>query len=240
MYLRTLSIKNLKLLREVEVSFLRETRPRMWTVFVGQNGLCKTSILRAIALVASGRDRANQLAQNFTPSMLDKRRPDAPCTISAVFSPDDSERKGARIRRGRSGPLQVRSELSLMTAQQTLFEGRSAYAGPGTDYVNEAFLPLEEARASDRAGWFARSELSRLGRAAKPTHVENEILPRVVRIREAEALRAENEVRRRWDELRQTRLRVSCEFWALSFDALDSLVPGDERLHWGLMLPRPP
>ena len=34
----------------------------MWTVFVAENGACKTTLLQTIALAASGPERANQLA----------------------------------------------------------------------------------------------------------------------------------------------------------------------------------
>ena len=73
MYIRNLEIKNLKLIRDLKINFSRGGEPRMWTVLVGRNGLCKTSILQAIALAASGPTRANQLAD--PPSMRDRRKP---------------------------------------------------------------------------------------------------------------------------------------------------------------------
>ena len=84
MYIRELHIDGLKLLRNFELSFTRDGEPRMWTVLVGRNGLCKTSILRAIALAASGRDLANELSSGMRPSLRDCRRQD-PLTIQAEF-----------------------------------------------------------------------------------------------------------------------------------------------------------
>ena len=50
MYLRKLHVKNVKLLHDVEVGFVGpDDKPRMWTVFVGENRLCKTTLLQAIA-----------------------------------------------------------------------------------------------------------------------------------------------------------------------------------------------
>ena len=57
MYVREVHIQNVKLLRDVRLSFLRGDEERMWTVLVGENGVGKTTILQCIALAASGRDR---------------------------------------------------------------------------------------------------------------------------------------------------------------------------------------
>lgn len=86
MYLHELKVANLKLLRDMTLPFLHEGKPRLWTVFVGENGLCKTSLLRAIALAASGPERGNQLGTAFIPTMPDKRQEDATVTIEATFS----------------------------------------------------------------------------------------------------------------------------------------------------------
>ncbi len=83
MYVRSVNIQNIKLLRDVKISFLRGDEPRMWTVLVGENGLCKTTILQAIAMAASGRDRANQLAN--VPSLQDRRRANNPAFVGAEF-----------------------------------------------------------------------------------------------------------------------------------------------------------
>ena len=64
MYLRALKVHNCKLLRDLDLVFDREdgTGPRMWTVFVGENGLCKTSLLRCIAMAAMGPEISTGLA----------------------------------------------------------------------------------------------------------------------------------------------------------------------------------
>lgn len=72
MHVRALHVENVKLLRDFQLSFLRGKEPRMWTVLIGENGLCKTTVLQAIALAASGPDRASQLAD--VRSLLDVRR----------------------------------------------------------------------------------------------------------------------------------------------------------------------
>ena len=52
MYITDLHVQNLKLLRDFKLSFGTAESPRMWTVLIGENGLCKTAILRAIAMAA--------------------------------------------------------------------------------------------------------------------------------------------------------------------------------------------
>ena len=59
MYLRELGVRSVKLLRDVHIPFTRpDGSPRMWTVFVGENRLCKTTLLQCIAAAANGRDRS--------------------------------------------------------------------------------------------------------------------------------------------------------------------------------------
>lgn len=64
MYIRNLTLKNVKLMRELTLDFTRNGEPRMWTVLLGENGTCKTTILQAIAMAASGPSLANRLASS--------------------------------------------------------------------------------------------------------------------------------------------------------------------------------
>jgi len=74
MHLRHLLVLDCKLMRQLEVSFLHDDgSPRLWTVFVGENGTCKTTLLRAIALTAVGSAFANHLV-NDPNAYIDRRR----------------------------------------------------------------------------------------------------------------------------------------------------------------------
>jgi hypothetical protein len=85
MYLRHLHVQNVKLLRDVDVSFVGANgQPRMWTVFVGENRLCKTTLLQTIAAAASGQDRGTQLVSDVVASWPDLRNP-VPLSIEAEF-----------------------------------------------------------------------------------------------------------------------------------------------------------
>ena len=84
-FIRELEIADLKLFRDLKLSFVKDDgSPRMWTVIVGENGLGKTSLLRAIALAAVGPERGNQLAD--VASLPDRRRPTAKPTVAATLS----------------------------------------------------------------------------------------------------------------------------------------------------------
>nr|AYM53809.1 SMC domain protein [Archangium sp.] len=95
MYITRLHVKNMKLMRDLALDFTHEGQPRMWTVFVAENGACKTTLLQAIALAASGSDRANQLAD--VPSLPDLRHPAEPSSIGADFEFGTSLEKWRRF-----------------------------------------------------------------------------------------------------------------------------------------------
>ena len=44
LYQETLRLRNIKLLSDQELSFTTSGKPRMWTVLLGDNGTCKTTI----------------------------------------------------------------------------------------------------------------------------------------------------------------------------------------------------
>ncbi len=130
MYLTRLHVKNVKLMRSLSLDFTHENRPRMWTVFVAEGGACKTTLLQAIALTASGADRASALAE--VASLPDLRRPGEPVRISADFE------FGTRLEKWRRFPepnlfaksrdtLRLRSSLGLKPGQ-TDFSGDSWFA----------------------------------------------------------------------------------------------------------------
>lgn len=162
MYLRELHIQNLKLLRDLRLSFTRDGAPRLWTVIVGENGLCKTSILRAIGLAAAGVDGANQLAGDTTP-LRDRRQRRAEVGIEAHFEFSD-EYADARTypgvvrRRNLKMPSGISSWLHLGHGWR-VFKGGSSYQAKRDS--KEANLghganpdPLAEARGRGLGFWF--------------------------------------------------------------------------------------
>ena len=76
MYLRHLHVKHIKLLQDVKLDFVgADGQSRMWTVLVGENRLCKTTLLQTIAAAASGGDRGTQLVTDVIASWPDLRNP---------------------------------------------------------------------------------------------------------------------------------------------------------------------
>jgi|GEM_PF-654428 len=131
MYITRLHVKNLKLMRDLALDFTHEGKPRMWTAFVAENGACKTTLLQAIALAASGSDRANQLAD--VPSLRDLRRPTEAAWFSADFEFGTSLEKwrlfpeNPKMSFDDQHTTGLRSSLSIEPDQST-FSGESWFA----------------------------------------------------------------------------------------------------------------
>ncbi len=139
MYITRLHLKNVKLMRDLALDFTHEGKPRMWTALVAENGACKTTLLQAIALAASGHDRANQLAD--VPSLPDLRRPTEATHINASF------KFGTRLDRWRRFPESKTSgenlreqdlECSLVVkSDQSTFSGFSQFVTSSWEEVAE-------------------------------------------------------------------------------------------------------
>ena len=61
MFLRHLRIRNLRSIRELNLSFEAGTAGRKWTYLLGENGTGKSSVLRSLALAFAGSDAAAEL-----------------------------------------------------------------------------------------------------------------------------------------------------------------------------------
>jgi len=168
MYIKSISIRNLKLLRDVEIPFMRGSEPRLWTVLVGENGLCKTSILQAIALTSLGADSVN-FFQEIIPSLPDRRKPKEVVQISAQFGFGPIWRHKriypAFDRSPGDGP-QLTSMIEIAPGW-TFFNGTSNYAElanrrsvendvavTGNNGPERAVDPLREARGKGLPYWF--------------------------------------------------------------------------------------
>ena len=147
-------------MRRLEVPFVRaDGTPRLWTVFVGENGTCKTTLLRTIAMAAAGTAFANNLVSEPS-AYIDLRRqsgqaaPATPATpamididfgFSALFHEDRTypgkTTAGALLPR-------ISSKVEIGT---TSVKCRASYSpwdpgAPGN--------PIDEAREADLFLWF--------------------------------------------------------------------------------------
>lgn len=178
MYLRHLHIRNLRLIRDLELGFVDGNgEPRMWTVLIGRNGTGKTSILQAIALAAVGHLRANQLAGATAVSMPDRRHPNERMSIDAVFGfgrlGDGQHRR--REYPGHPGkPPLLRSSLSMAPPSVDLVGG-SQYLQTNVFEVlgEERIDPLQEARSKELPHWFVAGY--GVSRHLAPSDVDREV-----------------------------------------------------------------
>lgn len=151
MYVRCHHVKSVKLLRDLEIDFIgADGEPRMWTVFVGENRLCKTTLLQTIAASACGHDRGTQLVTDEVASWPDLRD-SREIEIETVFGFSE-ERHAVReypdIPRP-ADPPRLRSHLTL-SPDKRVFGGGSEYLGmraSGDD-------PLTRARSETLPDWF--------------------------------------------------------------------------------------
>jgi AAA domain, putative AbiEii toxin, Type IV TA system len=155
MYLRRLHVQNVKLLRDVQVDFRRpDGSPRMWTVFVGENRLCKTTLLQTIAAAAAGRDQAVHLTTNEIASWPDLRRKSATISIDAEFGFGEighATREYYEDERWLPPlPPLLSSSLKLQT-KSTVLDGEDHFI---TDASHPMFLePLKSARRAGLMNW---------------------------------------------------------------------------------------
>ena len=142
MYLTRLRLKNIKLLAESELNFLDpDGKPRMWTVLLGDNGLCKSTILQCIAISAAGPKLGSALTRDASTLHRVGLREEA--TVKATFVP--SSESGWK-----TGPAR-RDQLHL--AWQVSSERSDVVAEPGSRPAAEI---LDDVRASKKGveGWF--------------------------------------------------------------------------------------
>ncbi len=156
MYIRSLTAKNLKRLRNLSLDFTQsDGKPRMWTVLIGENGTGKTSILQAIALAAAGSLRVNDLAGNSFAHLRDRRQK-ARLEIQAsfAFTPSSlSNHKTHPLYKGMlPDELNLSSCVSLDPKETTL--RAQAWYGDEEAPPADAEDPLDHARARETHLWF--------------------------------------------------------------------------------------
>lgn len=150
MYLSSLNLYGVKRLRDLRLDFRRNGKPRMWTVLLGENGTCKTTVLQAIAMAATGYVRANQLAD--VPSLLDVRE-EIGAKIDAVFefgTTGHAQREYPDLSSRSDSPPLVGSQLTLAPGE-ALLRGESWYLHQPSARQTD---PITTARSRNLPGWF--------------------------------------------------------------------------------------
>ncbi|MCA9705099.1 MAG: AAA family ATPase [Myxococcales bacterium] len=126
MRLRELTVRNIKLLADQTFSFVRaDGSLRRWTVLLGDNGVCKTTVLQAIALASSGDKMARALVEDAA-DYVRQDRPERGAELEAAFETTN-------------GPL---------SAQMHVKEGHHAFRG------NDDASRLDDVRDARASGFF--------------------------------------------------------------------------------------
>lgn len=85
MRIRELTLRNIKILADQTFSFVRpDGSLRTWTVLLGDNGVCKTTVLQAIAIASSGDKVARKLVDDAA-DYVRQYWPDGGAAIDATF-----------------------------------------------------------------------------------------------------------------------------------------------------------
>lgn len=149
MYLERLKLQNVRRIESLELDFTRNSQPRMWTVLLGENGLCKTTLLQAVGLAAMGANKANQLVNS--PRSLRPIGSNAQSVIEASFHlPKDPSRKVAFGPRDAS---QLHSTLRL-DPEWNEFRGFSELLPPSPLGTGGTGDPLTEIRGRSFPSYF--------------------------------------------------------------------------------------
>ena len=64
MFLRRLTLKNIRSIEALELDFSFIDEARAWTYLLGENGTGKSSVLRAIALIMAGSEAIYEIVRN--------------------------------------------------------------------------------------------------------------------------------------------------------------------------------
>lgn len=157
MYIRSLTIKNLKRLSDLSLDFTQSNgEPRMWTVLIGENGTGKTSVLQAIALAAAGKLRVNDLAGGTFAHLVDRRQR-SQLEIQALWEFTGESWRGRKklhplYSDHGSGAPNLSSRVRLHPKETSL--RAEAWYGDDKEPPKDAEDPLDHARARESPLWF--------------------------------------------------------------------------------------
>lgn len=94
MFLRQLTLRNLRSIRELDLTFTDGDKARRWTYLLGENGTGKSSVLRAIALVMAGADAVSELVGDPNDWI---RLGEAEASIDVVFATANNQTRHAAL-----------------------------------------------------------------------------------------------------------------------------------------------
>ncbi len=156
MFLKKLTLKNVRSMADMEISFVADSGViRKWTVILGENGVGKTTVLRAAALVLAGSEALPELLEE-TDSWI--RRGQDACYIGADLVTAEGEERHVELTLQQGRGLRetfAANEVSLELLDDALKHANRNYfvAGYGVSrrLSNERFSRGIEPYRSQRA-----------------------------------------------------------------------------------------
>ena len=117
MFLRELTIRNLRALEDVRLSFEQPNgSTRKWTLILGENGCGKSTVLRAAALLLVGSDSIQAMIGSDISSWVRYEAEEA--TVSAILMTADGQQRTMVLRLPRHGSLSHLFQINRKTFQE--------------------------------------------------------------------------------------------------------------------------
>ena len=132
MFLRSVTLKQVRSIEHVELTFGDDSHPRPWTVILGQNGCGKSTILRSIALLTAGSDALPELLR--TPDEWIRNGQPA-CHMSAVLETATGEQRDISLAITRGASLAAIFDEN----RETLARLDHAIANSGRNYFTAGY-----------------------------------------------------------------------------------------------------
>ncbi|MCU0502158.1 MAG: AAA family ATPase [Anaerolineae bacterium] len=148
MYISKVTLKNIRGFADLQFDLTRDDGTYAgWTVFTGDNGSGKTSLLKAIAVGLIGKDTARALQPSFHRWIRDGADDEAFIQLEIVRSPTDD----APVDPGQPPSPQFPAKLALKNGSREPALQATIPAGKPTNYAT----PERTIWSSDAKGWFS-------------------------------------------------------------------------------------
>ncbi|MCT7951325.1 AAA family ATPase [Ancylothrix sp. C2] len=183
MWVKKISLENIKGFREQELSFTRNKRgdkPYYWITLLGENGVGKTTFLQAMALLLAGPEAAKELLSDTIGWVRDSSKPGK---LKAVLYQEDVD--AGTLRNNNGNKVLSPTYSYFLTGNNRLKIGKETY--PPRTLIEEESEILSQLRtnafASTTQGWFAvgygafrrlsREDIRRIPRLDQPKRSSN-------------------------------------------------------------------
>lgn len=159
MFLRELTIKDLRALHDLRISFETAGAGRKWTLILGENGCGKSTVLRAAALLLAGSDALPALLGQDVDSWI--RYGAKQASIAAVLMTADGQRREIQLTLPRRASLSELFDLN----KQTLAQLDAAIRHADRNYLTMGYGASRRLNTDPDASFSQRNTLSERARS---------------------------------------------------------------------------